>query len=50
MFECEILPDIVVIHIPGVEDLALEKIALSQQQNLFEEVYGKRVILRSKRV
>ncbi|MEC8432922.1 MAG: exopolyphosphatase, partial [Planctomycetota bacterium] len=50
MFECEILPDVVVIHIPGVEDLALEKIALSQQQNLFEEVYGKRVILRSKRV
>lgn len=49
-FRCEILSDVVVIHIPGVEDLALEKIALKQQRNLFEEIYGKRVFLRSQRV
>lgn len=47
-FHCEIRSDAIVIEVPGVEDLALEKIALQQQGSLFEEVYGKRVVLRSR--
>jgi len=47
-FRCDIADDGVAIEIPGVEDLALEKIALQQQGTLFEEVYGKRVMLRSR--
>lgn len=43
---CEIRNDSVLIEIPGVEDLALEKIALQQQGALFEEVFGKKVMLR----
>ena len=45
-FSCEVRPDVIAINIPGVEDLASEKIALRQQGNLFEEIYGKRVLLR----
>ncbi|MCA9105559.1 MAG: HD domain-containing protein [Planctomycetales bacterium] len=46
--DVEVRPDNVVIQIPGVEDLALEKIALQQQGTLFEEVFGKRVVLRAR--
>lgn len=35
-----------VISVPGTRDLTLEKMALEQKGNLFEQVYGMRVVLR----
>lgn len=48
--KCEINGDAVTIETPEVEDLALEKIALQQQGALFEEVFGKKVMLRPRQV
>ncbi len=36
-----------VISVPGVDDLSLEQLALSQKATLFKEVYGMRVLLRN---
>lgn len=38
-----------VIHTTGVEDLSLEQLALRQTGNLFEEVFGMSVLLRTSR-
>lgn len=35
-----------VIGIPDVDDLSLEQVALHQKGTMFEDVYGKRVVLR----
>jgi len=35
-----------VIAVPGVSDLSLEQLALKQKGSMFEEVYGKQVMLR----
>jgi len=40
-----ILPDRVEIGIPNLPDCSLEEIALKEKSNLFEQVYGKRVVL-----
>lgn len=47
--ECKIEKDLFVIQIPKVPDLTLERIALSEKGSLFEEVYGLKPFLRSKR-
>jgi len=43
---CELAKDKLVIRIPGVSDLSLEELALSQKGSLFEDVYGMPVVLR----
>ncbi len=46
---CHIEEDRVVITIPGVDDLALEQIAVRQQATMFDEIFGRQVLLRPKR-
>ena len=43
---CEPEDDRLVISIPRVEDLSLEQLALKQSGSLFEEIYGRNVLLR----
>jgi exopolyphosphatase/guanosine-5'-triphosphate,3'-diphosphate pyrophosphatase len=43
---CEPEDDRLVISIPRVEDLSLEQLALKQNSSLFEEIYGRSVLLR----
>lgn len=38
-----------VIQVPGVEDVSLEQLAMRQNRGLFEEIYGKPVLLRAGR-
>lgn len=45
---CIVEPDQVVIEVPQVHDLTLEQMALREKGNLFEEVYGRSVVLRKK--
>ncbi|HHK41546.1 MAG TPA: HD domain-containing protein, partial [Planctomycetaceae bacterium] len=43
---CEIDDDRVIIYLHGVEDLALEQLAVRQQGTLFDEIFGRSVLLR----
>jgi exopolyphosphatase/guanosine-5'-triphosphate,3'-diphosphate pyrophosphatase len=45
-FDCESRSGTLIIVIPNVEDLSLEKLALSQSGSLFEEIFGKKIVLR----
>lgn len=45
---CRVEPDHVVIEVPHVHDLTLEQMALREKGNLFEEIYGRSVVLRKK--
>lgn len=48
-FVCDVRPNKIMIEVAGVDDLALEKVALQQNGQLFEEVFGKQITLRAKR-
>ncbi len=43
---CEIDDERVIIYLHGVEDLALEQLAVRQQSTLFDEIFGRSVLLR----
>ena len=45
---CEIEDERVVMNLQGIEDLALEQLAVRQQGHLFDEVFGRSVLLRGK--
>ncbi len=45
---CFVERDHVVIEVPHVHDLTLEQMALREKGNLFEEVYGRSVVLRKR--
>lgn len=45
-FQCRISAKQLVIEVPRVDDLSLEQIAMQQSTSLFEEIFGKRVMLR----
>ena len=47
--ECTVDDGILVITAPGVDDVALEQLALRQSGELFEDVFGERVLLRTGR-
>jgi exopolyphosphatase/guanosine-5'-triphosphate,3'-diphosphate pyrophosphatase len=47
--ECELTGDQLVLLLPGVHDLSLEQLELKQRGLLFEEIFGRRVLLRSVR-
>jgi exopolyphosphatase/guanosine-5'-triphosphate,3'-diphosphate pyrophosphatase len=44
--QCEHEDDRLMISIPRVEDLSLEQLALKQSGTLFEETFGRAVLLR----
>jgi exopolyphosphatase/guanosine-5'-triphosphate,3'-diphosphate pyrophosphatase len=44
---CEVDDKRVIIRVPGVRDVSLEQIAMSQQAGLFRDVYGRSVMLRA---
>ena len=46
---CECTPGQLVISIPNVDDLSLERLAIKQSGTLFDEVYGMKVLLRTVR-
>ena len=48
-FTCAVQKDRLVITVPGVDDLALEQIAMKQTAQLFEETYGLSVLIRRSR-
>jgi exopolyphosphatase/guanosine-5'-triphosphate,3'-diphosphate pyrophosphatase len=48
-FTCAVQKDRLVITVPGVDDLALEQIAMKQTAQLFEETYGLSVLMRRSR-
>lgn len=46
---CQIEGNRVVINTPGISDVALEQLAIQQNRALFEDVFGKSVLLRPTR-
>ena len=44
--ECSIEPTQVVIGVPRMDDVSLEQLALRQSRSLFEEIFGKPLVLR----
>jgi exopolyphosphatase/guanosine-5'-triphosphate,3'-diphosphate pyrophosphatase len=48
LFRVEVQEDEVVLHLDGPEDLTLERLAMKNKANLFEEVFGRTVVLRSR--
>jgi exopolyphosphatase/guanosine-5'-triphosphate,3'-diphosphate pyrophosphatase len=46
-FQTIVEPNRFVIAIPGVDDLALEQLALDQKGPLFEDIFGMKVLLRT---
>ena len=46
-FRCRSAPHQLVIEVPGIDDLALEQVAMQQSASLFDEIFGKRVVLRA---
>jgi len=47
--ECRREENLLVIYVPGVDDLSLEQLAMRQSGSLFEEILGLSVQLRTKR-
>jgi len=45
--ECRLTDDQLILLLPGVQDVSLEQLELKQRGQLFEEVFGRRVLLRS---
>jgi exopolyphosphatase/guanosine-5'-triphosphate,3'-diphosphate pyrophosphatase len=45
---CTVEPEQVIIEVPQISDLTLEQMALREKGNLFEEVYGRDVVLRTR--
>lgn len=39
----------IVLHVPGVDDVSLELLAMRQNRGLFEDVFGKAILLRPRR-
>jgi exopolyphosphatase/guanosine-5'-triphosphate,3'-diphosphate pyrophosphatase len=48
LLQVEIGEDEVVLHLDSPEDLTLERMAMKSKANLFEEVFGRSVVLRSR--
>lgn len=46
-FTCRTNSKQLIIEVPRVDDLSLEKIAIQQNSSLFEQNFGKRVVLRA---
>ena len=47
--ECQMENDKLIISIPNIDDLSLEQLALNQRGQLFEQIFGMKVLLRKKR-
>lgn len=47
--QIELYPDRLQIGVPNLRDCTVEEIALKEKSNLFEQVYGKRVVLMKRK-
>lgn len=47
--ECQKENDKLIITVPNVDDLSLEQLALKQRGQLFEQIFGMKILLRKKR-
>jgi exopolyphosphatase/guanosine-5'-triphosphate,3'-diphosphate pyrophosphatase len=45
--DCQVDEKRLIIQVPGVRDISLEQIAMRQQAGLFQDVFGRQVILRA---
>ena len=48
-FRCDRLNDELVLHIPGVSDLTLERHAVQQKSDLFTDIFGLKIRLEEER-